>query len=135
MATTTIFDSSVTYAPNASSNLTPKDQSSFLLLLAAEADDAAPKGTIPACMYRKLDKARPFAESGEIAVVSKVAAVPGSGPDAELDRVVVPKRQVALVVELDGIVGAKVAEKCIVDHSMWCGTVLLQGLPPASHRK
>lgn len=133
MTTTTIFDSSVTFAPNASNNLNPKDQSSFLLLPAAEADDGAPKGMIPAYMYRKLDKARPFAESGEIAVVSKIAAVPGSGPDAGLDRVVVQKRQVALVVELDGIVVAKVAEKCIVDHSMWCGIVLLQGLPPASH--
>lgn len=68
-------------------------------------------------------------------MVSEVAAVPRSGHDARTDWVVVEEGLVALVVELDDIVLAKAAEKCIDDHSMCCRAVVLQALVPASHNK
>jgi hypothetical protein len=86
-------------------------------------------------MYQKLDKPRPFVEDAGIAVASEVAAVPRNGPDVRIDRVVVVEGQVALVVELDGTVVAKVAENCIVDHSLCCGVVVLRVFAPASHSK
>lgn len=86
-------------------------------------------------MYQKSDKARLFAENVGVAVASKVAAVPRSGPDVRIDRVVVAEGRIALVVELDDIVVAKVAEKCIVVHSVCCGVVVLRAFALASHSK
>lgn len=87
-------------------------------------------------MYQKLDKARLFAENAGVAVASEVAAVPRSGPDVRIDPgVVVAEGRIALVVELDDIVVAKVAEKCIVVHSVCSEVVVLRAFALASHSK